>query len=104
MERGVVTASMEVATDVKEGFEEDLVLFVRGCRNYYLRWIITVADCGVDTCNEIEVDDCPDMIHHWYDHFYCPRHCQEQRQPGTTGANPVVTPATYGANVAGGGK
>lgn len=104
MERGVVSASVEVATDAKKGFEEEVVLFVRGCRNYYLRWTITLADCGVDMCNEIDVDDCPDMIHHWYDHFYCPRHCQEQRQPGTTtGTNPVVTPATFGTSVAGGG-
>jgi hypothetical protein len=103
MERGVISASFEIGTDAKKGFEEELVLFVRGCRNYYLRWIITVADCGVDMCNEIEVNDCPDMIHHWYDHFYCPRHCQEQRQPGITGITPVITPATITPNVAGGG-
>jgi hypothetical protein len=25
------------------------------------------------------VEDCPDLIHHWYDHFYCPRPCIEER-------------------------
>jgi len=24
---------------------------------------------------DIEIEDCPDLIHHWYDHFYCPRPC-----------------------------
>ena len=23
----------------------------------------------------VEVEDCPDLIHHWYDHFYCQRPC-----------------------------
>jgi len=112
MERGVVVASFEVAADAKKDFEEEFVLFVRGCRNYYLRWTIKVADCGVDMCNEVEVNDCPDMVHHWYDHFYCPRHCQDQkRDPGTiTGVtvgvvtpagNPVATPAGT-ANTIGG--
>jgi hypothetical protein len=39
-------------------------------------------------CNEVEINDCPDMIHHWYDHFYCHRHCQDQRTPGIFGTNP----------------
>jgi hypothetical protein len=21
------------------------------------------------------VEDCPDLLHHWYDHFYCNRPC-----------------------------
>jgi hypothetical protein len=24
---------------------------------------------------EVEIEDCPDLIHHWYDHFYCERPC-----------------------------
>jgi len=104
LERAVILASFEVKADAKKDFEEELVLFVRGCRNYYLRWTITVADCGVDMCNEVEVEDCPDMIHHWYDHFYCPRHCQEQRPQGTTGGAPVITPGSLTNYPSGGGS
>ena len=25
--------------------------------------------------SELTVEDCPDLVHHWYDHFYCPRPC-----------------------------
>jgi hypothetical protein len=25
------------------------------------------------------VDDCPDNIHHWYDHFYCDRGCPQHQ-------------------------
>jgi hypothetical protein len=28
------------------------------------------------------VDDCPDYQHHWYDHFYCHRHCTQDDQRG----------------------
>jgi hypothetical protein len=97
LERGVVSASVQVAADAKQGSEHELVVLIHGCRNYYLRWVIKVAACGVDMCNEVEVDDCPDMIHHWYDHFYCPRHCLDQRQPGTPGG-PGTTGAGPGRN------
>lgn len=97
LERGVVSASLQIPAAAKQGEEHELVLLVHGCKNYYLRWVIKVAACGVDMCNEVEVNDCPDMIHHWYDHFYCHRHCQDQRTPGTVGTNPGVNPvATTG--------
>jgi hypothetical protein len=91
LERGVVSATVQIPAAEKQGEEHELVLLVRGCKNYYLRWVIKVAACGVDMCNEVEVNDCPDMIHHWYDHFYCRRHCQEQGTPGTFGTNPGTT-------------
>ena len=28
---------------------------------------------------DVDVEDCPDLVHHWYDHFYCPRPCPEKR-------------------------
>lgn len=99
LERGVVSATFVVSADVKKNFVEELVILIQGCRNYYLRWTVKVADCGVDMCNEIEVEDCPDNIHHWYDHFYCPRQCQDQRKPNTPGDTPNtpgVTPNTPG--------
>jgi len=51
-------------------------LLVRGCLNHFARVIVRVADCASATCCDIEVKDCPDNIHHWYDHFYCPRPCR----------------------------
>ena len=103
LERGIVSATLQIPATAKQGEEHKLVLLVHGCKNYYVRWVVKVAACGVDMCNEVEVNDCPDMIHHWYDHFYCRRHCQEQRPPGTTGDNPGVNPAgttgaSFGAN------
>ncbi len=51
------------------------ILWVRGCREHYLRWDVRVGSFGLDSCHRIEVDDCPDYLHHWYDHFYCRRGC-----------------------------
>jgi len=100
LERGVVSASLQIPAAAKQGEEHELVLLVHGCKNYYLRWVIKVAACGVDMCNEVEVNDCPDMIHHWYDHFYCHRHCQDQRTPGPFGTNPGANPvATTGTTL-----
>jgi hypothetical protein len=101
LERGVVSASLQIAATAKQGEEHELVLLVHGCKNYYLRWVIKVAACGVDMCNEVEVNDCPDMIHHWYDHFYCRRHCQDQRIPGIGGINPGGKPPAPTLNTQG---
>lgn len=90
LERGVVPASLKMPAEAKPGAEQELILIVRGCKIYYLRWVIKVADCGVNMCNEVEVNDCPDMIHHWYDHFYCHRHCRENRDVVVGITNPGV--------------
>ncbi len=90
LERGVVSASLKMPAEAKPGAEQELILIVRGCKIYYLRWVIKVADCGVNMCNEVEVNDCPDMIHHWYDHFYCHRHCRENRDVVVGITNPGV--------------
>ena len=102
LRRGVVLATLPIDSSAKQGEEHELILLVHGCKNYYLRWVVKVAACGVDMCNEVEVNDCPDMIHHWYDHFYCHRHCQEQRQPGTVGAVPGVNPVVPQTPASGG--
>lgn len=80
LRRGMVSASLTMPAEAKQGAEQELILLVRGCKLYYLRWVIKVAACGVNMCNEVEVNDCPDMIHHWYDHFYCHRHCHDNRE------------------------
>jgi hypothetical protein len=58
-------------------------LIIRGCRDYFARIELTVADCVAGGCNccDVVVNDCADQIHHWYDHFYCPRPCNTVREP-----------------------
>lgn len=53
----------------------EVVIWVRGCRNHYLRWIIAWGDCSGRCCETICIDDRPDYVLHWYDHFYVQRQC-----------------------------
>lgn len=75
MERDFVTASVPVPTDAISGQEGEVLLWVHGCQNHYLRWTVKVASRGASCCHEVGVEDCPDLVHHWYDHFYCERPC-----------------------------
>jgi len=76
MERGCVAASAAMPPDASSCEEKDVLLWVRGCQDHYLCWTIRVARRGTDcSCHEVDVCDCPDLIHHWYDHFYCERPC-----------------------------
>lgn len=82
MERGVITASYTFPASAKPGEAGEILLWVRGCRLYYLRWDLKVTKkCG-DTAVDVKVKDCPDLIHHWYDHFYCPRPCSMPQLEG----------------------
>jgi hypothetical protein len=75
MERDFVTASFSVPADAATGQEYEGLLWVHGCQHHYLRWTVKVASRGASCCHEVEVEDCPDLVHHWYDHFYCERPC-----------------------------
>ena len=74
MERGVVTLTLSSKAAASKGEERELLVWVRGCHDHYTRWTVTVGR-GADSCHELDVEDCPDYLHHWYDHFYCPRPC-----------------------------
>lgn len=74
-QRGFITASLEVPADTHDCEEFEILIWLIGCNAYYLRWIIKVGKRGCDCCHEVEVEDCPEHIHHWYDHFYCWRPC-----------------------------
>jgi len=78
MERGWFTATVAVPADACKGEKTERLLWVRGCNAHYLRWTVEPADGVASSCHEIQVDDCPDPIHHWYDHFYCDRPCFER--------------------------
>lgn len=76
MERGTFVLSVDVPATAHAGEEKEVLIWVVGCMNHYLRWTVKVAKRGADCCHEVSVDDCPDYVHHWYDHFYCLRPCQ----------------------------
>ena len=75
MERKCVTVSASMPADASSCEEREVILWVLGCQDHYLRWSIKTARRGADCCHEVEIEDCPDLIHHWYDHFYCERPC-----------------------------
>lgn len=74
-ERGHVSAILKVPSEAAGCQEYEIILWIRGCKEHYLRWTVTVGNRGGNCCHEVEVEDCPDLIHHWYDHFYCVRPC-----------------------------
>jgi hypothetical protein len=75
MEHGHVTASFKVPADAELGDEYERLVWIRGCQSHYVRWRIVAASKDVDLCHELEVEDRPDYLHHWYDHFYCSHPC-----------------------------
>ena len=83
MERGEIDVSYRIPAGSPVGKRIELLMWVRGCRLHFLRWKIVVGGIGANTCYEVDVKDCPDLIHHWYDNFYCQRPCLEDR--GTRG-------------------
>ncbi len=61
---------------LKPGQSLSGVVLMRGCKDYAIRVEIKISDCpGTTTC-DVSIDDCPDHVHHWYEHFYCPRPCR----------------------------
>jgi hypothetical protein len=75
-ERATIVLSMEVPASSPEGEERRAVVWVRGCRDYVLPWNVETSCTRADCCREVSIDDCPDLVHHWYDHFYCNRGCR----------------------------
>lgn len=83
MQRGVIAVSIPIPAGAGEGEEHEVLILVRGCMNHFLRWTVKVTKMGFNTCcDEVEVEDCPDQVHHWYDHFYCQRPCTNRDRPG----------------------
>jgi hypothetical protein len=75
MERGVIAASMRLPATAEIGNVFEALLWIRGCRDHYLRFTVT-AGTRADCCSyEFDIVDEVDHIHHWYDHFYVDRLC-----------------------------
>jgi hypothetical protein len=79
MRRETFEVSFKVPEDVEEGTEFETLIWVEGCHQHVLRWIIVAGKAGLETKHELKVQDCPDYRHHWYDHFYCARPCSHTR-------------------------
>lgn len=75
MERGVAVASLATDPKAGTGTEREVLIWVRGCYDHVVRWTVRVGGRASDACHELDVEDCPDFVHHWYDHFYCDRPC-----------------------------
>jgi hypothetical protein len=73
MERGRVVATVTLPADAELGSTREVLVWVRGCHDHYLRWTLHAWSSGECGCEEVHVSDCPDYVHHWYDHFYCNR-------------------------------
>ena len=83
MERATFHVTVHAPAGVKGGVSLSGPIIIRGCKDHYIKLDLIVADCAMTTCCDIVIDDCPDHVHHWYDHFYCPRPCRTltQRDP-----------------------
>jgi hypothetical protein len=77
-EEQLVLVSLDVPAEATEKDQHSTVVWVRGCYVHYLRWRVDVTCRGASCCNDAHVSDCPDLVHHWYDHFYCDRPCPHQ--------------------------
>jgi len=75
MEHGVAVASFTLEGTAECGEKHEALVWVRGCRDHVLCWTVKVSDRGADCCHQVEVEDGPELVHHWYDHFYCQRPC-----------------------------
>ncbi|MGF1547546.1 MAG: hypothetical protein ACFCUG_09470 [Thiotrichales bacterium] len=82
-ERRWFTLRLFAPQDACVGNSVEAVIWVQGCNSYFLRWILDLRQSDGAGCHEVEIDDCPDHVHHWYDHFYCVRPCVNQRQSST---------------------
>jgi len=84
-ERATLLVAVQAPEWAKAGERLSGPVIVRGCRDHFVRVEMMVGDCMSGTCCDITINDCADNVHHWYDHFYCPRPCNAPRLPGTAG-------------------
>jgi hypothetical protein len=83
MQRGSVEVTYTIPTTLTSGPGTEILLWIQGCRLYFLRWTVKLGPVSGDTNYEVCVNDQADYLHHWYDHFYCQRPClPDQRAVG----------------------
>ncbi len=98
-ERASFAVQLKVPENISVGQRLTGPLLLRGCRDHFVRLDVTVTDCGGAGICDVAIDDCADNVHHWYDHFYCPRPCNAQRVPAR---DPRPVPGKAASTVAAG--
>ena len=86
-ERATVLVTVQAPATAKLGEMLSGPLIIRGCVDHFVRVEVTITDCTGRNACDVAVNDCQDQIHHWYDHFYCPRPCRTVRTPGIRGVD-----------------
>jgi hypothetical protein len=79
MARTEVTLTYTVPTGTTANPGTEILLWIRGCRLHFQRWIVRLGKISANTDQKVWVKDGPENLHHWYDHFYCPHPCLEKR-------------------------
>jgi hypothetical protein len=75
-EQRTIVVTVKIPDDIEPGQTIRGPILVHGCNDHVVRVEVSVSECAARICCEAFVHDCPDHIHHWYDHFYCPRPCK----------------------------
>ena len=75
MEHGTTEIKFHVDSKAELGQSAELLIWIHGCREHYIRWTVHVDARGCGSCHELDVCDAPKLIHDWYDHFYCEYPC-----------------------------
>jgi hypothetical protein len=76
---GTFSFSVAVPHQSPAGTYADVQIAIQGCRRHVINWrVITVEKCETKENADVEIVVCDgaELIHHWYDHFYCRRPCQ----------------------------
>jgi hypothetical protein len=84
-ESGMMVVVVNVPATLKPGQRVSGPVIIRGCVDHFFRLDLTVSDCTTKKDCDVVINDCQDQVHHWYDHFYCPRPCSNPRNPYTRG-------------------
>ena len=84
MESKCFTVVASIPEDACKGESNELIVWVSGCNDHFARWTVIVGDGASGTCQLLRVEDCPDFVHHWYDHFYCDKPCFSRSRKRST--------------------
>ncbi len=78
-EQATIIVSIKVPEGISIGQRLSGPVLIRGCRDHFVGLDITVDECNATNCCDVAINDYADHVHHWYDHFYCPRPCNNVR-------------------------
>jgi hypothetical protein len=84
---GTFTFNATVPAQTPPGTYAEVQIIINGCRRHILNWRVDVVEkCDPDEKprHEMVVCDGADLIHHWYDHFYCRRQCHDVKGGAAT--------------------